>query len=281
MEIEIKIGREVEGPHVYLIPSTYKKTSRHHATLHWCNGTATLEDRSTNGTFVNGRRITQATIMEGDTLWLGGNGMYEQGYQVDMRKLFSICREAESSQHNDYSRPAMGGNYPYPKAESAPYSQPTSGATYPGATYPSAYSSNDYSRDFDHLKQTHIDYHEALSKLKKKTNMKMQLPRVLLSLIPIVVVAIILLIFREKLGMMSMVVMSVVSVLGSLIGVLTMGRSSSKQEKLAEAILDLQLKYQKDYKCPKCGKEYSLDLHWKKLAADGKCPYGCGAQFTK
>ncbi len=46
--------------------------------------------------------------------------------------------------------------------------------------------------------------------------------------------------------------------------------------------MDLQLKYQKEYKCPKCGKQYSLDLHWKKLEAEGKCPNPkCDAKFVK
>ena len=79
---------------------------------------------------------------------------------------------------------------------------------------------------------------------------------------------------------MRIVAMSAGSVLTGLIGTLTMGRGNKKKEKTTEAILDLQLKYQKQYRCPKCGKDYSLDLHWKKLLADGKCPYGCGARFS-
>jgi DNA-directed RNA polymerase subunit RPC12/RpoP len=105
----------------------------------------------------------------------------------------------------------------------------------------------------------------------------MQLPRVLLSMIPAVLGLVILLVSKDM--TIRIVAMSAGSVLSGLIGTLTMGRSSSKQEQMAEDILDLQLKYQKKYKCPKCGKQYSLDLHWKKLQADG-CPFGCGARFV-
>ena len=107
----------------------------------------------------------------------------------------------------------------------------------------------------------------------------MQLPRILLSLIP----ALLGLVFMFVLGFGSMgfIAMSLGSVLSGVIGTMTMGKNNSRQEEMAEKILDLQLKYEDEYKCPKCGKKYSLDLHWKKLQADGKCPYGCGAQFVK
>ena len=266
MDITIEIGREAEGAHAIRVPSNFKWVGRRHATFYWHDGIATLVDNSsTNGTFVNGRRITQTQVYENDTVWLGGPGSDDKCYQLDLRRLFVSCREAENSRPIAYSQP-IG------------YSQPTGRPMSPDPELGTS-SRTDYSKEFAQLKQTYIDYHAEMSELKKKANLKMQLPRVLMSLIPIVVVAIILMIFREKLGMLSMVVMMLVSVLGSLLGVLTMGRNSSKQEKLTEDIMDLQLKYQNKYKCPKCGKQYSLDLHWKKLQADGKCPFGCGAQF--
>ena len=273
MDVTIAIGREVEGTNVYKVPSNYTRTSRYHATLHWQNGVATLEDRSTNGTFVNGRRITRTTIQEGDSVWLGGNGMYEQGFQVDVQKLFVLCREAASYHRDNYSQDYTP-NYRNREFENHPH-QDYSLNYEPDRSY-----SNNYSKEFTYIKRAYIDYHAQLSKLKRKTNLKMQLPRVLLSIIPIAIVLTIILIFREKLGMMSIILMSTISLLGGLISVLTMGRSSSRQEKLSEDILDLQLKYQKEYRCPKCGKDFSLDLHWKRLEAEGKCPYGCGAKFV-
>lgn len=104
MDIEIKIGREVSGEHVIIIPSTYKRVSRKHASLIWHNGTATIEDNeSSNGTFVNGRRIAKAKIQESDVVWLGGQGE-EGSYQLDLRKVFESCCKAENAQRTDYSQ---------------------------------------------------------------------------------------------------------------------------------------------------------------------------------
>lgn len=46
--------------------------SRRHAILvHRRSGSRILDDRSSNGTFVNGRRVTQADLRNGDVLVLG------------------------------------------------------------------------------------------------------------------------------------------------------------------------------------------------------------------
>ncbi len=46
--------------------------SRRHAILVYRrNGSRILDDRSSNGTFVNGRRVTQADLRDGDVLVLG------------------------------------------------------------------------------------------------------------------------------------------------------------------------------------------------------------------
>ena len=259
MDITIEIGRTVEGSHAIRVPASFKYVSNSHAFLYWHNGVATLEDNdSTNGTFVNGRRITRTQVCENDTVWLGGPGTDDKCYQLDLRRLFASCREEE-------------------KARPIGYPQPTGGPVTPDPGTGSS-SQTDYSREFAQLKQTYIDYHARLSKLKQKTNIRTQLPRVLLSLIPITLGVVFM--FVLGFGTMGFIAIMMGSVLSGVIGTLTMGRSTSRQEKLSEDILDLQLEYQKKYKCPKCGKEYSLDLHWKKLQADGKCPHGCGARFV-
>jgi hypothetical protein len=49
-----------------------KSVSRRHAILvHRRDGMRVLDDRSSNGTFVNGRRIVQADLQNGDVLVLG------------------------------------------------------------------------------------------------------------------------------------------------------------------------------------------------------------------
>ncbi len=104
MDIVIKIGREVEGAHALIIPRTCNKVSRKHASIHWQNGTITIEDNeSSNGTFVNGRRIAKTKITEKDSVWLGGKGDESGSYQLDITKIVDMCRNIENSQKTDYS----------------------------------------------------------------------------------------------------------------------------------------------------------------------------------
>ena len=254
MDILIKIGRSVEGPQTIRVPSTYEYVGREHAFVQWLDGIVTIEDNhSTNGTFVNGQRVSKANITENDTVWLGGNGTDNRCFKLDLKRLFA--------------------SFPKP-------SQPQQGiGTNEGVKAPKDTHRTDYTKEFAPLKKTSIKYHAELSELKKKSTMKMQMPRVLLSMIPAVLGLVILLVSRDM--TVRIVAMSAGSVLSGLIGTLTMGKSSTRQEEMTEKILDLQLKYENEYKCPKCGKKYSLDLHWKKLQADGKCPFGCGARFVE
>ena len=104
MDIEIKIGREVEGAGSIKVPSTFKRVSRRHASLLWHDGIVTIEDNeSANGTFVNGRRVAKTKIKETDVVWLGGEGE-DECYQLDLKKVFDSCREAEKKARTDYSK---------------------------------------------------------------------------------------------------------------------------------------------------------------------------------
>lgn len=99
MDIRINIGKDVTGPHAILVPPTFDKVSRHHATLFWRNGIATIEDnRSANGTYVNGSLVTKAQLQEDDIIWLGGFG--PGCYRLDVKQILASCREAEASQYN-------------------------------------------------------------------------------------------------------------------------------------------------------------------------------------
>lgn len=279
MDVEIKIGREVEGKNVYQVPSTCTKVSRFHAVVHWHDGIATIEDRSTNGTFVNGQRVDKAAVTENDMVWLGGsNPSDDLNHMLDLRKVFALVQDIRNAQKAETIREFMPVQETRPIINIRPQDvRPAPGVT-PIREVKPAVEHTDYTKEFVRVKQAYIDYHEKLSKLKKKAGVQAQLPRVLLSMIPALLGIVILLVSTDM--TMRIVGMSTGTVLSGLIGTLTMGRSSSRQEEMAEKILDLQLEYQKEYKCPKCGKEYSLDLHWKKLQADGKCPHGCGARFA-
>lgn len=238
MEIEIKIGREVEGGSILLVPSTCKKVGRRHASLYWKDGVVTIEDNeSANGTFVNGKRIAKTKVGEYDTVWLGGIGR-EDCYQLDMEKVFASCREAENKARTDYST------------------------------------------EFVQLKQAYIDYQEEVTELKKRATKSSQMPRLLASLVPAVIGLIILLLSKDM--TLRIVSMSIGSVLSGVVGILTMGKSSSASEKMNEVVTELQIKYQPRYCCPKCGMKYPFTTHWKKLEAEGKCPNPrCDAQFVK
>lgn len=276
MDIEIRIGRTIEGLNAIRVPATCQKVSRNHATIRWRDGSVMIEDNgSSNGTFVNGQRVTSAVITENDTVSLGGFAIDPQCYRVDLRSVFATfpnVRPVENAYGapSPYGTPSPYGN-PSPYGESAPYGNPAQNqVTDPNRT--------DYRADFPRLKQAYIEYHEQMSKLKKKAGNKMLLPRILISSVPVLLGVVVLVLSKDM--TVRIVAMSAGSVLSGLLGTLIMGRGSSSTEKMNEKILDLQLKYQKEYKCPKCGKEFSMDLHWKKLQAEGKCPYGCGARFS-
>lgn len=239
MDIEIKIGREVEGNNALVVPSTCKKVSRRHATLCWHDGEVSIKDNeSSNGTFVNGLRVAQTDVTENDTVWLGSENGGEGCYQVDVKKVFALCREAEDKARTDYSK------------------------------------------EFESVKQAYRDYQNAVSDLKKKYSKSSQLPKLLASLIPAVIGLALMFIFDDP--TIRIVAMSSGSVLSGVIGVLTMGKNSSANEKMTEEITELQIKYQKGYCCPKCGMKFPFTTHWKKLEADGVCPNPkCGAMFVK
>ena len=238
MNIEILIGREVEGASVHRIPPTFKKASRKHAVLHWQDGVATIEDKeSANGTFVNGKRIAKTKVTENDTVWLGGNGTDNECYQLDMHKVFATIRDAENSTRTDYTK------------------------------------------EFARIKQAYINYQTEVAKLKQQAAKKSQMPRLLATLIPAVIGLIITIVAPDP--TLKIVAMSLGSVISGVVGILTLGKSSASSEKLTEEITELQIKYQKDYRCPKCGKDFNMGMHWKKLEAGGKCPFGCGAEFVK
>lgn len=242
MNIEIPVGRSVEGANAFVVPPEYTRVSRHHAIIRWHDGVVTIEDKgSTNGTFVNGNRVTTAQISMNDTVWLGGKGIDSRCYRLDMKRLFAFFP----------ADPSM----PVPKSDP-----------------------DDFTREFAQVKKAYIDYHAKKSKLTRNANMRIQLPRVLWTAIPALLCLVFMLFFGF--GIAGFIAMTAGSVLGNLVGTLTMGKSSKRQDKLSEDILDLQLKYQKLYKCPKCGKEFGLDLHWKKIQAGGRCPHGCGARFV-
>lgn len=238
MNIEIKIGREVDGGTALRVAPNHKRVSRQHAIFRWQDGVATLEDtESSYGTFVNGRRIAKTKVTEDDVVWLGGINGGDDCFQLDMKKLFASCHEATDAQRTDYTD------------------------------------------EFENIKQAYIDYQAEVSELKKKVAKESQMPKILASIIPAIIGLVILCIPSIDMTI-RFVVMGAGTVISGLVSFLTLGKSGAANEKLTEEITELQIKYQKDYKCPKCGKDFNLNTHWRKLEAAGKCPHGCGAKFV-
>lgn len=132
----------------------------------------------------------------------------------------------------------------------------------------------DFSVEFANMKKAYIAYQDEVVKLRQEINKKTQLPRLIATLVP-AAVGLILMPFVG--GEARIVVISIGSVVSALMGIFTLGKNND----ITEELTDIQLKYQPRYKCPKCGKNIPMTIHWKKLEADGCCPFGCGARFVK
>lgn len=139
----------------------------------------------------------------------------------------------------------------------------------------------DFSQEFADLKQVYIDYQAKLAELKKKSTVKSQLPLRIVSFIPTVVGAI-LAVLPGADPQNRIVAISVGGAITGLINILMLGKNTGPSDKLNEQITELQIEYEKKYCCPKCGKQYPLTMHWKKLEAEGKCLNPkCDAKFVK
>jgi len=109
MDNRIEIGREPESTNAIIVPEELNRVSRRHAFIYVQNGTITIEDnRSTNGTFVNGERITKAQVSENDIIWLGGFGA--DCYRLDVEQIFESCRETGESQYHNGSQHGFATN---------------------------------------------------------------------------------------------------------------------------------------------------------------------------
>src|SRR5260370_28083228 len=84
-KFEITIGR---APTSDVLLSKDKLTSRRHATIHYEKGNYMLRDeRSANGTFVNGQQIeemTPRTLQDGDHIGIGAHELIFQAYKSSM-----------------------------------------------------------------------------------------------------------------------------------------------------------------------------------------------------
>ena len=63
--------------------------SRQHISLTFANGTATLKDlKSTNGTYVNGKRVEEVKLNDGDQIQLSSTTILKYSYQDNIENVF-------------------------------------------------------------------------------------------------------------------------------------------------------------------------------------------------
>ena len=134
----------------------------------------------------------------------------------------------------------------------------------------------DFENEFLKVKDIYKQYQSSLLKLQRKTQLKSNLPKIIVSVLigTFIIGGLVLKILPEGIQKFQGAIMLVVM---GVIGGVTM--SKSKDEKNIEKQLELEIKYQQDYKCPKCQKQFNLKTHWKKIESLKTCPHKCGAIF--
>src|ERR1700694_1687274 len=106
---EINVGR-VQGNDLMLPKGN---VSKHHARLLYRDGRFIVTDlKSTNGTYVNGRKIAQATIVrEGDKIYIGDFVLRLDGGQAPAASP-NAANAGESDAHRPPEEPSGGGRTP-------------------------------------------------------------------------------------------------------------------------------------------------------------------------
>lgn len=241
MDIQIKIGREVDGPSDISVPAKCKKVGRKHATLLWHDGVVIIEDNeSRNGTFVNGKRIAKTKVREDDIVWLGERGE-EEGYQLDLKKMYEWFRKMEKNNRTDYSEEFEDIKRAYIA----------------------------YQSEVDELKK----------KITVKSQLPIRILSFLPALVATVII--LLPNKSPNIITIRITVMSVGASITGIINLLMIGKTGNASSRLVEETEDLRIKYQPRYCCPKCGMKYPFTTHWKKLRADGCPNPKCNAVFMK
>ncbi len=91
----IRIGRD---PSCDLSLPEYSMVSREHLALEVSGaGLSLMDTRSANGTYLNGTRVTAATITSGDTLRLGGEGPELRIYFKEVRPQATVLEGAAAA----------------------------------------------------------------------------------------------------------------------------------------------------------------------------------------
>lgn len=136
----------------------------------------------------------------------------------------------------------------------------------------------DFVKEFQKVKATYKSYQSDLIKLKRKSQFKSNLPKIILSaLVGIVIIGGV--VFKLLPDGIQKFQGAIMLVLMAIVGGVSIFKV--KEDRVIESQMDLEIKYQENYKCPKCQGSFNLKLHWKKLESKITCPHKCGAIFKK
>lgn len=135
----------------------------------------------------------------------------------------------------------------------------------------------DFTTEFKTLVDVYNQFTEEQAKIIATNQQKSQMPKILLAIGIGVVLLIITASIKISADTQKYIypIIMLATAVGSIVSLKGNAKNDSKEQ-----LVDLEIKYQDQYKCPKCGKKYNLNTHWKKLANDKKCPHGCGAVFS-
>jgi len=232
--MDLNIGRQVKGKWDISVSDNFNKVSRKHAIINYKENKLFITDLdSSNGTYVNGKRIVHKEVFLSDAVSLGGVDV-EGTYKIDLQAI-----------KNDFDKIMETERI-------------------------------DFTSEFEYLKKVYIDYKHQVELLKKKQQLKKQIPKIMGTVVIGIVMLVIILLglipqeFQKFQYPVMLIVMSGVGLLSFKGG----------NQDLADLLTDLEIDFQEKYKCPKCKKKYNINAtHWKKLASKGSCTNNCGAQF--
>lgn len=99
---------------------THKRVSGSHAKLYQMNGQWRICDiNSTNGTFVNGKRVSESALREGDEIVIGPYDLtIREGKVLVYGKRGTVCLNRSSSDRGTPATPGISFVYPVPPLNS-------------------------------------------------------------------------------------------------------------------------------------------------------------------
>ena len=99
-----KLGRAADNDLVVAHPSV----SAHHAELHFDGEQFLLRDlSSSNGTFVNGERVTSTTLQDGDLIHLGPVALEFRDGQLQIRVDYDSEPDSKAAETSTKAKPAL------------------------------------------------------------------------------------------------------------------------------------------------------------------------------